>query len=417
LKYGPLVSEAVDPPRDAVAAAAKALDWRRLRGRDLCDPCLGRILGKVGHGLTNAERGQVVRAIAKVPEGNGCWLCEGLFDEVPKFVDLVVKATASWEFDTFLLGSRVDAEIAAREETLWADLGAAEAEPIKAEVNREVGRRVEATLGKTVDFERPDLLAVLDTRYDHVDVEVRPLYLYGRYRKLVRGIPQTKWPCRLCRGKGCDRCGGTGKMYETSVEEIVAAAVMPRAEGRAHAFHGMGREDIDARMLGRGRPFVFEVKEPRRRRLDLAEVVRQVNADGRVEVSDLRPTTKEEVVRLKENRCAKTYRLRVRLSPVVAREKVKKGVAALRGAQVAQRTPTRVSHRRSDRVRRRRIRDVRLLSFEGDEADLAVTADAGTYVKELIHGDEGRTTPSLAQLLGVGCEVLELDVLEVHDEA
>ena len=31
------------------------------------------------------------------------------------------------------------------------------------------------------------------------------------------------------------------------------------------AFHGMGREDIDVRCLGRGRPFVVELKSPMRR--------------------------------------------------------------------------------------------------------------------------------------------------------
>lgn len=44
-----------------------------------------------------------------------------------------------------------------------------------------------------------------------------------------------------------------------------------------------------------------------------------------------------------------------------------------------------------------------------------VTTSAGTYVKEFVHSDEGRTTPSLKELLGVDwAKVLELDVLEVH---
>ncbi|VDO72289.1 unnamed protein product [Onchocerca flexuosa] len=44
---------------------------------------------------------------------------------------------------------------------------------------------------------------------------------------------------------------------------------------------------------------------------------------------------------------------------------------------------------------------------------------AGTYVKEFVHGDFGRTRPSLADLLNVECgeiDILELDVEGVDME-
>ena len=43
-------------------------------------------------------------------------------------------------------------------------------------------------------------------------------------------------------------------------------------------------------------------------------------------------------------------------------------------------------------------------------------AQAGTYIKEFVHSDEGRTAPSLGTLLGctVPAQILELDVLEIH---
>ncbi|MBI4416599.1 MAG: tRNA pseudouridine(54/55) synthase Pus10, partial [Euryarchaeota archaeon] len=82
----------------------------------------------------------------------------------------------------------------------------------------------------------------------------------------------------------------------------------------------------------------------------------------------------------------------------------------------AQRTPVRVSHRRADLVRERVLRDVSLVEAEGREGILLVTAEAGTYVKEALHGDAGRTEPSLAGLYGTPCEVLALDVVRIHDE-
>lgn len=400
---------------DAVLAAAQAIDWSLLGERTLCDACLGRLVGKAGHGFANAERGRAIRNAYGLPDGP-CWVCGGLLKEIPKFADLVVAKLETWDYRTFLIGSKVDPEITNREEGLWAELRAAHAEPIKAEINREVGKLVAARTGKEVDFLRPDIAGLVDTQYDVVELEVAPLFLYGRYRKLSRDIPQTRWPCRRCRGKGCDHCGGRGKMYETSVEEIVAAEVMKQTGGSGHALHGMGREDVDALMLGNGRPFVLEISRPKQRTVDLAPVTEAVNHSGLAEVEGLRHSSREEVVAIKEDRADKTYRARIRFATPVDVAKLKGAIAALAGARIAQRTPVRVSHRRADLVRERVLRDVSLVEAEGREGILLVTAEAGTYVKEALHGDAGRTEPSLAGLYGTPCEVLALDVVRIHDE-
>jgi len=49
-------------------------------------------------------------------------------------------------------------------------------------------------------------------------------------------------------------------------------------------------------------------------------------------------------------------------------------------------------------------------------ATVEVHGEGGLYIKELLHGDGGRTEPSLADLLGVGVEVTALDVTGVEAE-
>ena len=39
-----------------------------------------------------------------------------------------------------------------------------------------------------------------------------------------------------------------------------------------------------------------------------------------------------------------------------------------------------------------------------------VVLDRVSYIKEFVHGDFGRTQPDLGSLLGVDCDILELDV-------
>jgi tRNA pseudouridine synthase 10 len=44
---------------------------------------------------------------------------------------------------------------------------------------------------------------------------------------------------------------------------------------------------------------------------------------------------------------------------------------------------------------------------------LRLTTSAGTYVKEFVHGDMGRTEPNVGMLLGCDADILQLDVADV----
>jgi len=152
------------------------------------------------------------------------------------------------------------------EEILWEQAGTAYAEQLKSELNREIGKIISQKTGKSVAFSNPDVMITFDIANKEATADIRSLYIYGRYQKKVRGIPQTKWPCRNCGGRGCDNCGGTGKQYPESVGELAGYPLWKAAESEDVVFHGAGREDIDALMLGTGRPFVLEAPPPPRRK-------------------------------------------------------------------------------------------------------------------------------------------------------
>lgn len=396
--------------------------------RDLCDHCLGRLFAHVGTGTTNLKRGEELRALidlersAQGLEGmkhERCWLCDEIFDQVPRFAEAVAEKLREVQFDNFLVGTRVDPVIQAREEELWSVVGQEHAEPIKSELNREIGKAVYAINGKDVEFKNPQVVALVDTRFAHVELDVAPLFFYGRYRKLSREIPQTKWPCRVCQGKGCQRCGDTGKMYATSVQEQVGDIILPYAKAREHFFHGMGREDIDALMLGNGRPFVIEISHPVVRDLDLAAIGQEINDKGKglVEVEGLRPSTREEVRKIKDATPEKEYRVQVSIHGKVNKGRVDEVLRTFNRTRIVQRTPVRVSHRRADLKRERYIVYVVLEEFQDDRMTLRLRTESGTYVKEFVHGDEGRTEPNLSEMLGVPCTVDALDVIGIIDSS
>ncbi len=352
-----------------------------------------------------------------LPPASPCWLCEDVFQDLGRFAQEAVDRLATIEYDTFLIGTRADPAVQDREARLWAEVGGEKAEPIKAELNREIGKIVEAVTGKEVEFRSPDVVAVVDTRFGHVDFEVSPLFIFGRYRKYSREIPQTRWPCRVCQGKGCRRCGHTGKMYQNSVQEVIGDVLLKWAEGEDHFFHGMGREDIDARMLGTGRPFVIEVSKPRRRHIDLTALTRDVNekGEGVADFSGLRRSSREEVRQIKAATPDKVYLAEVKVQGKVNKDQVDEVVQSLSRARITQQTPTRVAHRRADLARERQIHELQLMEFGEERLVLKLRTESGTYVKEFVSGDNGRTVPSFSAALGVPCEVIALDVLQVID--
>ena len=144
---------------------------------------------------------------------------------------------------------------------------------LRRDVNRVVGVAIQdAIAGTTIDVADPQMVIRVDLPRGIVEVTASPVFVYGRYRKFSREIPQTRWHCRKCRGRGCAECGGTGRVYALTIEDAIAEPFLAPAGTRRTKMHGMGREDVDARMLGSGRPFVLELVEPRRRRFDLKSI-------------------------------------------------------------------------------------------------------------------------------------------------
>lgn len=435
-----------------------ALAEKVLAKHPLCDACLGRQFALLGYGLSNKTRGLAIKVLLllsaseayqdKRRQGitrmrrlaeNGmfppaqqflskegitdytpapeCYICRGFMERFEEAAERVVTALKGWEASTILVGSKVSPDMTEREEQLRSEFQIRTGEPLKAELNREIGKLVTARLNLPVDFSSPDIVAIVHVPSLEVELQANPLYIYGRYRKLIRGIPQTRWPCRECGGRGCPRCGGRGRMYAESVEELIAPPLLKMTKGEEVKFHGAGREDIDARMLGEGRPFVIEILAPRRRSIDLGKAQKDINrhARGKVEVSGLRFANKEVVKRLKAHAAfaEKVYKAIVQVESPVRQEELQALERLPMPLEVRQQTPLRVLHRRADRVRRKRVFDIRVTPRNEREFELVVRCQGGLYVKEFISGDDGRTTPNIAELLGKPVVCRQLDVVDV----
>jgi tRNA pseudouridine synthase 10 len=391
-----------------------------LKKQYVCDHCLGRQFAQLLTGESNRDRGRRIRSALALeyeakpfqieksnfhgyrfrqqpidPKKPGkCSICGDFFLNLNRWSEKVKKSRKGVTFKTFLVGTKISKPLALKEEKLWNKIGMAWSEPMKSEINRELGKILEKKLRKTADEKRPNVTITLDLENNKVNFRINSIFVFGLYQKRVRGIPQTKW-----------------SKYKESVEDIIAKPILNALKAKEHALHGMGREDIDAKCLG-WRPFVLELKDPKKRKLDLKAMKTAVNKGKKVKVKDLKPSNKKEVIQLKEARPEKSYRVLAEF------EKPIKGLTKLKTLKtvINQKTPRRVLHRRADILRKRRVTDLKWEKLSAKRLELHIRGEAGLYIKELVTGDEGRTKPSVAKKLDNPGKVLELDVTGVWFE-
>lgn len=235
-----------------------------------------------------------------------------------------------------------------------------------------------------------------------------PILLTGNYLKYQRGLSQSPW---YIDG---ERRGAT------SVEEIICDVAVKPFKCTGYKFHTAGREDVDVRMLGAGRPFVIEMEDVRRplvssEELSVAQAAVNAQTDG-LQITGLRIATKEffETIKAGADTHRKTYACVCWTSKPVTKEALAK-LDVVRDMEVLQRTPVRVLHRRSLATRRKVVHHMKSQWLNPRYFILHVTTSAGAYVKEFVHGDLGRTQPNVGEILGCDADILQLDVLDLLD--
>lgn len=402
----------------------------------VCDFCLGRCFADRSSGLNVEERGHALRVTCAIAADEpfapvkpaDCWVCSGAsIVDVDAWTEQVSDALADVEFETFQIGTRPPERVVENERLLRQRAGLAPNSGVtfNAVVNREVGERLARLTGATVDRERPDVVPVLDMVDGGVEVRINPVYLYGRYRKLEPGVSQRVRRCPVCEGTGtvavddatrsCDNCGGSGRL--PSVEELIAWPVSEAMAASEVTFHTAGREGTDVLMLGTGRPFVLEIKEPRRRGTAAAELAAAVNeaADGAVTVDDVTPVTSTMVSHIGQQPFRQRYRLTVTFADPVPEATFQEAVDNLDGSTV--RRHLRIEELAEGRRPHEVVRT--LTTVTGDWLDdrtatVAFEVEAGIEPESIATGADGGTEPSLSTLVGTDVDVTEVAIVEVE---
>ncbi|XP_013884238.1 tRNA pseudouridine synthase Pus10 isoform X4 [Austrofundulus limnaeus] len=240
-----------------------------------------------------------------------------------------------------------------------------------------------------------------DVQCLHVSV-----FIAGRYNKFSRSLPQTPW---LIDGE---------RRMESSVEELIATPILSTFRADGFNFSSSGREDVDVRTLGNGRPFAMELLNPHRSRfseVEMKQLQETINkSSDKIRVHDLQIVSREAMSHMKDGEEVKTksYTALIWTQKPIQREDIT-FIDEIKDLTLDQKTPLRVLHRRALAIRQRVIHSMNTRYVDCHHFYLGLKTQAGTYIKEFVHGDFGRTQPNLCQLLKTDTNILELDVESV----
>ena len=281
------------------------------------------------------------------------------------------------------------------------------------------------------------------------------LYVYGRYQKFCRDLPQSTWTTD--GGDDCDDDTvvqqGDGKIassFSNSIEQVIGKPLMQCTKADSFRFSAAGREDVDVRMLGKGRTFCFEIINPRTPSCLSKITESELNAETskhHLSVFDLSETMSRyplDMLKQGEGQKEKEYTAICFVRHCnIDLPNVQKICNALNSTNfplpIKQHTPIRVLHRRSPVVRTRHVLKLEASPFQTKDNDdtrafvIRLRTDAGTYIKEFVHGDLGRTVPNIGSLIlsaftntktntgekdpnpSCECDIVTLDVTDISD--
>ena len=202
------------------------------------------------------------------------------------------------------------------------------------------------------------------------------------------------------------------------MEEIICEPFRLHFQAAEVKFHTAGREDVDVRMLGNGRPFVVELINPKRgAKFSTPDFLAEAKAaiaeslGGAVEVHELRAADKSIMSAMQDGAemKRKNYRCVVRLSRPITPADIDT-LSSVRALEVIQNTPLRVLHRRTLMARPKTVFSISCEQLNDRCMMLRICTSAGAYIKEFVHSDFGRTSPSVSSILSCAADILQLDV-------
>jgi tRNA pseudouridine synthase 10 len=342
------------------------------------------------------------RATSTDNSASKCFICRGLFDlieEIVKEIAFLISVKNKYEFDSYSLGSSLPAYLFDNEDHFRSLFQLRGEESIKSAFNHVVRNNFEKVLKKPLKIQSADMLINLSISRDlefSVDFQTRPYYLICRYTK-KKFMHQRKIKCDNCEGRGCTICNlMENNSQKKSIEIIIKRHLMDFTSCDNVNFTWMGGEDQNSMVLGKGRFFIAQIINPKKRKIKKNIIFQEDGILFKIKEK------KESIKKYTINYISKTKAYVKTLSPINNLNLLR--LNQLKNSTIKYRNKTKIVQRRIYKISVKRL----------DEYDFVVTvlSDGGLFIKQFIEGKDW-IEPNISSYIGNKCTCIKFDVLDI----
>jgi len=267
---------------------------------------------------------------------------------------------------------------------------------IKSQINLLIREKLQKDEKYVIDHFDPDYKFDVVIENDlsfRVDCKAKEFYLLGRYVKLGRGIPQKD---KTLMKKDSQNVPKMIHMKEKSIENSIRSAVQSEYHPEDIKITWTGSEDKNSLVLGRGRPFIVKVINPK-----IKDTYEKKVIDDGVELQ-FRKIEHDQIDYYGKYRVLVTVLVKID-DKVSHFSHFQNLVQALRGE---------VSYIVKNRKTIRNIYFAKLVNAEDDKLEISFDMDNGIPIKQFIGGNEP-IDPCLSIILKTKCECIYFDIDDV----
>ena len=231
----------------------------------LCDHCMGRTFAKRAGLVNHRQLGARLRKAGKYAKPKKCHVCKGVFAQLDKHCDEMIRLTSDIQFSTFLIGTTLKTSVHDADDNVRAKYKLRGTHSAKSDITSTLSKIFARKTRTRTNALLPDITIKIDFRDTSISIESRSIFVQGRYTKELRGLSQKADKCKMCIGKGCMHCAHRGIIKTNSVEGKISEILCDTTSSKQAKFLWCGSEESKSAVTGRGRPFIAKLRGPSKR--------------------------------------------------------------------------------------------------------------------------------------------------------
>ncbi len=235
------------------------------KNHDLCEYCAGRLISKfTGKPSSKLLGKKYLKKFCKSSDTK-CYICKNIFQNLDTMLSNIYEKSNNIDFKTFNLGLTLKNSFLEKDDHIKSKFKIKGIENIKFGISKEMAKKIsQKTKSKRILVD-PEMFIQANFKDESCTIRTKPIFIYGRYNKKIRKLPQKQLSCKKCNGIGCHNCDFKGFENIESIEGKISNFLIKKFDGTQVKINWIGGEDQSSLVLGKGRPFFVKILNPKKR--------------------------------------------------------------------------------------------------------------------------------------------------------